>query len=502
MRELGFRTVCKPPRSRRLYGGGLGTVPERSRNGLGTVSETGPLARPREGFARFELRGRRSTFARSSIDFVAGAALSRGRVQISWQAQHFRKVLRPLSASWGIASCRNVGAMRELGFRTVRKPPRSRRLYGGGLGTVPERSRNGLGTVSETGPLARPREGFARFELRGRRSTFARSSIDFVAGAALSRGRVQISWQAQHFRKVLRPLSASWGIASCRNVGAMRELGFRTVRKPPRSRRLYGGGLGTVPERSRNGLGTVSETGPLARPREGFARFELRGRCSTFARSSIDFVAGAALSQGRVQISWQAQHFRKVLRPLSASWGIASCRNVGAMRELGFRTVRKPPRSRRLYGGGLGTVPERSRNGLGTVSETGPLARPREGFARFELRGRCSTFARSSIDFVAGAALSQGQVPNSWQAQHFRKVKYKIRGRRSTFARSSTEFVAGAALSQGQVQNSWHAQHFRKVKYRFCGRRSTLARSSTDLVAGAAFLQGQLSQPGLENRNF
>ena len=110
-------------------------------------------------------------------------------------------------------------------------------------------------------------------------------------------------------------------------------------------------------------------------------------------------------------------------------------------------------------------VSERSRNGLGTVSERSrrraQLARPREGFARFELRGRRSTFARSSIDFVAGAALSQGQVSISWQVQHFRKVKYKIRGRRITFARSSTEFVAGAA-----------------------------------------FLQGQLSQPGLENRNF
>ena len=111
-------------------------------------------------------------------------------------------------------------------------------------------------------------------------------------------------------------------------------------------------------------------------------------------------------------------------------------------------------------------------------------------------------FARSSIDFVAGAALSQGQVPNSWQAQHFRKVKYKIHGRRITFARSSTEFVAGTALSQGQVQNSWHAQHFRKVKYRFCGRRSTLARSSTHLVAGAAFLQGQLSQTGSKIATF
>ena len=38
-------------------------VSERSRNGFGTGSETGPLARPREGFARFELPGRRSTFA-------------------------------------------------------------------------------------------------------------------------------------------------------------------------------------------------------------------------------------------------------------------------------------------------------------------------------------------------------------------------------------------------------------------------------------------------------
>ena len=164
----------------------------------------------------------------------------------------------------------------------------------------------------------------------------------------------------------------------------------------------------------------------------------------------------------------------------------ADAENVGAVRELGFRTVRKPPRLRRLYGGGLGTVSERSRNGLGTVSETGPLARPREGFARIELCGRRSTFARSSIDFVAGAALSQGQVSISWQAQHFRKVKCQIRGRRSTFARSSTKFVAGASLSQGQVQNLWQVQHFRKVKCKIRGTRSTFARSRTDFVAGAA----------------
>ena len=131
------------------------------------------------------------------------------------------------------------------------------------------------------------------------------------------------------------------------------------------------------------------------------------------------------------------------------------------MRELGFRTMRKPPRLRRLYGGGLGTVSERSRNGFGTGSETGPLARPREGFARFELRGRRSTFARSSIDFVAGAALSQGQVSISWQAQHFCKVKYRFRGRRSTFARSSIDFVAGATLSQA-LPASWGMARCRK----------------------------------------
>ena len=148
-----------------------------------------------------------------------------------------------------------------------------------------------------------------------------------------------------------------------------------------------------VSERSRNGLGTVSETGPMARPREGFARIELRGRRSTFARSSIDFVAGAALSQGQVSISWQAQHSLR-----AGGWQDAE--NVGAVRELGFRTVRKPPRLRRLYGGGLGTVSERSRNGLGTVSE-----RSRR---RAHWHGRAKV--SQGLNCVAGAALSQGQV--------------------------------------------------------------------------------------------
>ena len=58
---------------------------------------------------------------------------------------------------------------------------------------------------------------------------------------------------------------------------------------------------------------------------------------------------------------------------------------------------------------------ERSRNGPGTVTETGPLARLRDGFTRFELRGRRNTFARSSVDFVAGAALSQGAGSTLWE---------------------------------------------------------------------------------------
>ena len=73
---------------------------------------------------------------------------------------------------------------------------------------------------------------------------------------------------------------------------------------------------------------------------------------------------------------------------------------------------------------------------------------------------------------MAGAALSQGQVQISSQAQHFHKVKCRFRGRRS-----------------GQVQISRQGQHFRKVKCIFHGRRIAFARSSTDIAAGAALSQ-------------
>ena len=52
-----------------------------------------------------------------------------------------------------------------------------------------------------------------RYRFRGRRSTFARCGPDFVAGTILSEGQVQISQQAQHFCKV-RDRSAAGAILS------------------------------------------------------------------------------------------------------------------------------------------------------------------------------------------------------------------------------------------------------------------------------------------------
>ena len=100
--------------------------------------------------------------------------------------------------------------------------------------------------------------------------------------------------------------------------------------------------------------------------------------------------------------------------------------------------------------------------------------------------------AGAALDLAAGAALSQGTVQISRQAQHFRRVRWGFCGRRSTFARLGTDFVAGAAPSQGTAQTLRQVQHFCKVRYRFSGRRSVFARSGTELVAGAALSQGQV----------
>ena len=139
-------------------------------------------------------------------------------------------------------------------------------------------------------------------------------------------------------------------------------------------------------------------------------------------------------------------------------------------------------------------------SGLGAVLEQ---ARHRGPLARFELRGRHSILAWSGaalsqgqllprVEFRSRRSISQGQVQISWQAHHFRKVTSRFHSRRSTFAMSSTDFVAGAALWQDQVQISWQAQHFGKVKYRIRGRRSTFAMSNADFVTGAAFSPGKV----------
>ena len=52
--------------------------------------------------------------------------------------------------------------------------------------------------LSEPGPFASTRL------LRGRRSPFARTCADFVAGAALSQGHAQILWKAKHFLQIIK----------------------------------------------------------------------------------------------------------------------------------------------------------------------------------------------------------------------------------------------------------------------------------------------------------
>ena len=130
--------------------------------------------------------------------------------------------------------------------------------------------------------------------------------------------------------------------------------------------RACGGRIENRKKRAKASLSAASgRSGPGSQHR-GFARLEVRGRRSIVARSSADFVAGA-------------QHFRKV----------------------------------KLSQG---------------------------------------------LNCVAGAAFSQGEVLILWQVQHFCKVRYRFCGRCSIFAMPSTDFVAGvdfvagAALSQGQAQ--------------------------------------------------
>ena len=79
----------------------------------------------------------------------------------------------------------------------------------------------------------------------------------------------------------------------------------------------------------------------------------------------------------------------------------------------------------------------RVRHGLATGAECCLLAQQRRRFRRF----------LGGLFCVAGAARWQPKVQISWRAQYFFAIE---RGRRIIFARSSANFVAGAALSQGQ----------------------------------------------------
>ena len=170
----------------------------------------------------------------------------------------------------------------------------------------------------------------------------------------------------------------------------------------PDGRRVRNG-LGTVSGRSRDGLGT----------RTLFARFKFRGRRRILARSGTDFVAGASLSQGQVQISWQARHF--LTSGTDAS-------------QIPLARTRKAAHADFVAGAAF------SRGQVQITCQGRHVRR-----VKYIFRGRGSIFAGSSTYFVAGAAFSQGQVQISWQAQHFRKVRYRFRGRHSIFARSSTD---------------------------------------------------------------
>ena len=308
------------------------------------------------------------------------------------------------------------------------------------------------------------------YRLRGKRGTFARSGTDFVASAVLSQGQVQISWQAQFFvtKCTILPAAApkiAKGLSQgWANISWQAQY-FRKVKHRFRGKRST------------------------------FAR--LRGRRSTFARLGIDSVAGAILSQSQVQISWQAQFsvIEGTIPLFQLQLQIEKIKNKSSFRRTLFQLQ-------------LAIA-----QGLSQGWQT--------------CRGRRDTFARSSTDFAAGAALSQGWVQFSWQARYTRQVKDRFRGRRSTFARLGTDSVAGAILSQGQAQILWQAQFFviegaiplsksskikhtssipsalfqlqlenRKRTFSRLGKDfvagDTFARSSTDFVAGSGLSQGQV----------
>ena len=181
-------------------------------------------------------------------------------------------------------------------------------------------------------------------------------------------------------------------------------------------------------------------------------------------------MAGAASGQGRVHISWQVHHFRKVKCRFRDRRGI-------------FLLLARTHRKSHWHG--------RARRRM-QISWQGQLFRE----VRNRFRGRGVIVAGSSTYFVAGAAFPhghthiswQGHVHISWQVQHFRKVKCRIRGRRSTFARST--FAAGAQKSQ-----LLSAKVVSEVNFRSWGLK--LATFKYESSA-----RSPLSQPGLKIATF
>ena len=119
----------------------------------------------------------------------------------------------------------------------------------------------------------------------------------------------------------------------------------------------------------------------------------------TFARSSIDFVAGAALSQA-----------------VSASWGMARCRKrwrCGLPDSAQTTAAATPVRGQSWNV--LGTVSERSWNGLGTLSD--PAARQAQHFCKvrygFGSKSANSNLAKPSRDRANGPASKP--VPRPFQ---------------------------------------------------------------------------------------
>ena len=138
-----------------------------------------------------------------------------------------------------------------------------------------------------------------------------------MAGTILSQGQAQISWQVQHFRK------ARYRFRGRRSTVA--RLGTDFVAGARSGADFVAGAVfrdrrydSTLPAAAPKSSKSIKSFARLGKDFVAGARYfrkvkhRFRGRHNTLARSGTGFVAGAALSQGWAQFSWQARYFRKV----------------------------------------------------------------------------------------------------------------------------------------------------------------------------------------------